>query len=944
MGLIITRAVQVTTSDGSAAFEVYPVPVASDEKTAIAVADNAGSDIIVTNETATIDDIIGNNASIAVDELYRLVFPASGAETVDQMAAENNIYADSPAARMWQLAQLAESKLNSLPLWALEFMAVALKEADEVALATLCRAVAQKVSQSGNWNDTFPQLAPKNERAALPELSDCTPIDPTRLTAFADRNGRLASVIPGYEPRQGQLEMIAAVADSFNNGHHLLVEAGTGVGKSIGYLVPVAAWASLNDTPVVVSTNTRNLQTQLIENDIPLLRQALGPERGDNLRAVLLKGRSNYLCLRRLGLLLDHGYMDLDRAEMRQFARTVAWAAQTDDGDLDSLSGGCGIDSTFVASLGSSGEECPGRACRYFRRCMVRRIREKAACAHIIVANHALVFADAGESGGVILPPHRQLIFDEAHNLEDAATRHFSTEVSANKLRILLRRLVAEHRKRTTGILPNLQKHLSGSGGENPHQSQILKDIRTARNTITRVREAGSDLFEALAESLDIDTDVNRIRSTGSDAAPVTADNSNDLLDAITPPAKANPRPVVAGEIRRRGMFREWTSQEGHLKVTEAAVAFNDALHYMGSLLDQIAEGLQATMEGELALYNDQAAEVSGAAKMIRAMAADLLFTLAASAPGYVFWIELVRNSETATYSRKVQNRSAALMAAPLNVGAALEEHVYRQKESVVFCSATLRVGNRFNFISNRLGLDLIAPDRLRACLATSPFNYTSQCLTMAAPFLPDPRSGAETAVYVEQLSGLMLDLFSTMRGRSLALFTSYQMMRQCANILEQPLADAGIRLLVQAKGISRDQITRSFRHGAASVLFGAQSFWEGVDVVGEALSCVVIARLPFMAIGDPIVEARCEAIDNNGGSSFREFSVPTAVIRFRQGFGRLIRSTSDRGIVVIADPRIATKSYGRRFIESLPCAMLRTQNRDDLLSRTQNFITNPEL
>ncbi|MEI8353644.1 MAG: helicase C-terminal domain-containing protein, partial [Lentisphaerota bacterium] len=840
----------------------------------------AGPGFIVTNDAEALRGLVRDGLAVPVEEVYRLAFPASGAETLKQMAAEQGAGDDEPPPdTLWRVWAACAARMAALPLWALEQMALILREADDEPLSKLVGACAEQVrlagKNCGGWSDSFVAEPARHDARTLPALADCTPLTPDRLAAFAADGGALARVIPGYESRPGQIAMIRAVAGAINGGKHVLVEAGTGVGKSVGYLLPAIAWSMLNDTPVVVSTNTRNLQTQLIEKDIPLIRTALGPERGGALRAVLLKGRANYLCLRHFGMMLDQGMLDLDRPGLRQFARVIAWAAQTADGDLDSFLGGCGVDGTFAATLGSLGEECAGRACRHFRRCFVRRVRDRAQRAHIVVANHALVFIDAGETGGA-LPPHAQVIFDEAHNLEDAATRHFSIEVTANRLRVLLRRIFAEHKGRASGILESLRKQLEQGVVGGKDKGGAMQDLRRlareAKTSLIAVRQAGGDFFEALPQALQQGRETSRIRRVAVIATGETDTNGHGQA-RTNPDGGAEPR---GHEIQRDGAFRAWTAADGHDAIVEAAAGFTGALRRTAAILDRLATALGVQIEGELGLYADQVSDVGGAALTLKQMACDIDLALHAADPEYVFWIGRARPA------RQPRGRASAeqgeLWAAPLSVGQALEEQIYRKKSTVVFCSATLRVGSSFDFVARRLGVDRIEPGRLTTCLAASPFDFVRQCEALAAPFLPEPRSGQESSVYVEQLAGLMLDVFTVTRGRSLALFTSYQMMQQCADLLRQPLAEAGIRLLMQAKGISRDQITRSFRSGGASVLFGAQSFWEGVDVVGEALSCVVIARLPFLAVGDPVVEARCERIDAGGGSSFREFSVPSAV------------------------------------------------------------------
>jgi ATP-dependent DNA helicase DinG len=283
------------------------------------------------------------------------------------------------------------------------------------------------------------------------------------------------------------------------------------------------------------------------------------------------------------------------------------------------------------------------------------------------------------------------------------------------------------------------------------------------------------------------------------------------------------------------------------------------------------------------------------------------------------------------------KNKRVSFIGAPLSIAKSLNELMYNCKNSCIFCSATLRVSGSFKYINRRLGFDQIDPGRFVEAVAESPFDYLTQCAVYAAEFMPDP-SGAGSLSYVDTLSTLMCELFAVTDGRALGLFTSYEMMNRVADLVEEPLRASGLKLLVHGKSGTRDQITRIFREGGRCVLLGTHSFWEGVDVTGEALSCVVMARLPFAAVNDPVVEARCEQIQLAGGNPFREFSLPQAVIRFRQGFGRLIRTVEDRGVVVVADPRIVTKRYGSSFVKSLPSPVLKKQRPEDLLSDVELF------
>ena len=458
-----------------------------------------------------------------VAELFRFAFPASPAETVTQILAA--VTQTPPGATaLWQVWEALSQRFLALPLWALETVELLLREVGEVVPARFFGCCAAKVRAGGKacgaWQESFPAEALRQVQRTVPSHADCSPLDVEAVTALLQPGGPLSRLMPGYEPRPGQIEMLRSVVRAFNDGKHLLVEAGTGVGKSVAYLLPAVLWAKLNDVPVVISTNTRNLQSQLLDKDLPLVRQVVeswecgmrhaecgagnaecgkagGGKKGQGnrdgnvtdlsnrqnsasraphsaLRVALIKGRSNYLCLRRLGGLLEHGQYEMDRAEMRSFARTVAWAVQTHTGDMDDLGGGCGMDEAFRTQLASLGEECSGRGCRLYRRCFLQKARDRSLRAHVAIANHALVFAEMS-APGVALPPAAQIVFDEAHNLEEAATRHFSVEATFSRLQTLLRRLTRGGGRQAGGVLDLLRRQADkGSLGGTPDRRKAL--------------------------------------------------------------------------------------------------------------------------------------------------------------------------------------------------------------------------------------------------------------------------------------------------------------------------------------------------------------------------------------------------------------------------------------------------------------------------------------
>jgi len=901
--------------DGRPQFETHPAasPTALVERAA------GTRTFLVTNEVEALRELLADSSAAAVAtaldvaDLFRFAFPSSSAETAVQMIAP-----DAPsAAGLWQAWERLLARFSAMPMWALETIELALREAEEPDLAGFfgcCAAEARMQGKAcGAWRDTFPAVVASTRaaRRVLPSHEDCSPLDEAGVVALLGPDGPMSRVMPDYEPRAGQLEMLRAVVRAFNGAKHLLVEAGTGVGKSVAYLLPAALWARLNDVPVIVSTNTRNLQAQLLDKDLPLVRQVVdATDAGGSgpLRVALLKGRSNYLCLRRLGGLLEHGQFELERSDVRAFARTVAWAVQTPSGDLDELLGGSGMEVGFGARLASLGEECTGRACRFYRRCFLQQARERAAQAHVVIANHALVFADLS-APGTALPPSNVIVFDEAHNLEEAATRHFSIEVTPTRLATLLRRLSRGKGRHAGGVLETLRHQVEKGdfGADAEKRDAVLRLLRDAAVEVVGVQDAGQRLFRALASLSEGATAPRRFKGAAGGAGPVfLASRPSGEGSAATPMsvpvADANGWSAVAG----------------------ALTGFKETVLRTDAALQALAQSVRLSTDGELSLHEDEALDLDACGVTLRTFALDADFVLGGSETAHVFWVQRARTRE----------KLGEAWAAPLKIGPRLAAELYAKRDTVVFCSATLRVGSQFDFVAGRLGADQIAPERLSVCVAASPFDYPAQCAVLAPTFLPEP--GVDGRAYAEQLSALMLEVFILTRGRALGLFTSYEMMRQCAGLLREPLEAEGIRLLVQGESGSRDQITRLFRDGGARVLLGTHSFWEGVDVVGDALSCVVMARLPFAAVGEPIHEARCELAVAEQGSGFAHFSLPSAVIRFRQGFGRLIRHRHDRGVVIVADPRVITRRYSGRFVRSLPCPVEAVADRDALLARVQ--------
>jgi len=702
-----------------------------------------------------------------------------------------------------------------------------------------------------NWADFLPEKPDAPRARALPTHEDCSPLDEETAAMHLRTGGTLGSM-PGYEERPGQIDMLGAIVRAFNGREHLMIEAGTGVGKSLAYLIPSILWAHANDTPVIVSTATRNLQSQLMASDIPRALKVLGDEAA-GFKVALLKGRGNYLCLRAVGDFFAAGYWTMPKEDQAAMPEFIEWLKSTPDGDLDHYDG------ISRSTLTCPGEECSARRCPYYSRCFVYRARKNAAEANLVVTNHALLLAEAANPGSGLLPAYGRVVLDEAHNLEDIATDALSYQFSMPALLHIVNRLMRR-----------------GKGW----RVQVVKEVEPL---VMRVVAMAKDLATQAERTLLPKEQTEKRRYTG-----------RDLGDA---------------ECRA------------------ACAAFENA---MADLVNRLHE-----MRDE-ATDTDIAFQLDGFAANFLSFANETHFVWSGEKDTHVYWIERVRGGKRGPFVR--------LVAAPLSVADELRAMLWDVKDSAILSSATLRVGPDFSYQVKRLGFydpatTSDAGGRYRCLTAKSPFDYFRQSLVLAPDCLPDP--SVDAAHYAEALAAMLADLFRVTNGRALVLFTSYEMMNAVAAASRAGFEKAGLSLFVQGEGLSRESMTLVLKGPKPRVvLFGAQSFWEGVDVAGEALSCVVLARLPFAQRADPIVEARSERVDREmgEGKSFRNYYLPEAVIRFRQGFGRLIRSKRDRGVVIITDPRIVTKNYGAVFRQSIPASVHTVSDLAELFARVGDF------
>ena len=700
-------------------------------------------------------------------------------------------------------------------------------------------------------------------RSLKPELS-VDPVDAEAMDRYLAPGGLVPQAFPGFEQRPEQLEMARAVADAINDAKHLIVEAGTGVGKSLAYLLPAVLHSIRNGTRVVVSTNTINLQEQLLQKDIPVLVDILesnGVIPEGSFKVVPLKGRANYLCLRRWSHMARAEALNGD--EVRLLGKTLVWLQDTSNGDRAEINL-AGRDATTWSRVSASEQgRCPGM--RGEGPCFLRTARDRAEGAHMIVVNHALLLSDLA-MGGAILPDYQYLIIDEAHRLEEGATRQLSFQVSQTQLNDELESI---ERQLTEVRVLLRSPALSGFQQQRGQELVTELDSRWSR----KIKETWGRLWDMVE---------NFISVPGTEG----------------------------GDQSQMRITRTTRTQPGWSDVEIAWENVDLSLGDGATQIDRLCRLIEDLPQDAFAEMDTPLMELATRQEAIEAIRERLKVLLVSGAEETrIDWIS--RNDDGRGGSSSGRRPSIVLNSAPLNVGPELDGGLFSQKSSVILTSATLSTQGSFDYVRERVGLADAGELHLG-----SPFDYANAALLLIPEDIPMPDAWG----YQQAMEKLLVDLGKSLEGHVLALFTSHAALRGTARAVRGPLEAEDIRVLAQGMDGSPARILADFADDPKGVILGTSSFWEGVDLSGGLLKAVVVARLPFQVPTEPIFAARSEQYED----SFKQYAIPQSVLRFRQGIGRLIRGSTDKGSIVVLDRRITARSYGKSFLDSIPPATVK--------------------
>jgi predicted DnaQ family exonuclease/DinG family helicase len=702
--------------------------------------------------------------------------------------------------------------------------------------------------------------------------------DEEKLKVISDKNiidkifcseGVLKQTIHNYEYREEQHIMAVRCADAFRNEKILVSEAGTGVGKSFAYLVPAIVFSLLNEERIIISTNTKNLQEQIFFKDLPVLHEMFR----SSFKAVLLKGRNNYLCRNRYERILERPDEYLSKDEYEKFIPLIYWAEKTRTGDIEENNGfKIGYSRFLWNKLVSDKGFCSGKKCPMYNECYLQNIRKSAFKSDLVIINHSLLFSDMA-SENAVLGSYSHLVIDESHNVENAATKYLGYEYNYFQMKNLSQRI-----------------NYNNKHGVNVRIERGLEWFKTDRQTIKTLND---QLLEKCKNTAD---QTKKIFESASWCILSKQGNDNSFLN-----------------IRNR-----------YQDISDVFTSDNDitVLRFLYEELTGILKRLEVIMNMEAEKnhdFDDLSAEIKSVADQAEELSDSFEFFINSSRENYVFWYELTGPEDKS---------NLGLFAAPLEVASILKSDLYDNMKTIIFTSATMTIESRFKYMTKKLGLDSYTEDRLDYLLLGTPFDLRSQLKMIAPSYIANPKM---SVVYETDVKEILKHLCLDHDNGTLVLFTNYSQMNSVYRDLKDVFEKKERLLAVQNRDTSRTNLIKQFKAVRNSFLLGTDSFWEGIDVPGDALHTLIITKLPFAVPTEPVIQARTEDIEKRGEDSFMGYSVPETILKFRQGIGRLIRHRNDTGIVLILDSRIVNTRWGRAFLNSLPVEPLIPRSYEEL-------------
>jgi len=797
--------------------------------------------------------------------------------TLFQVELNNAHRAEADATATAKVAEKLWQKLLSLDDRTAEILALLAQSSGDMKLTTWMSAGEpfRRNAKPEPPEIDESQIANFENIAGIPADPAQCKMNENDIVGFLGPESPMKEFIEGFTVRDVQIVMAQAVLESLEYDTFLLAEAGTGTGKSFAYLLPAIAFASKKAQKVVISTRTKNLQEQLFFKDLPSLRRGLPFD----FRSILLKGRGNYLCQSRFNrILADHTALSYD--DRSALARLLVWTSETTSGDIAEVSS---FYTARYASLWSKIRSevatCLGRKCPFRNKCYLNRVRSATVDAQIVVVNHSLLLAEIGDMS--VIGDYEHAIIDEAHDIEEVAAEFFGARVNSWVISSALDELYTE-RLTGKGMLSSIAELFESLGTPS---DEFASHYQSCISKVLALRKEIDGAFVSLTNQLDWKYSWRNAPYS----LKIRFHAGEDVFESLK------------NDIERLA---------GHLK----------------SLVDELGLFLSSVSSIDDEAMDILLHEVTGRMARLSECADALEYMSNPTDPDSVFWWESPQRQDSI---------DCAICWAPLDVAERMFEVFHSQKKSLVFTSATMSVAESFDFVRGRLGLNFLDSERVETLKLGSPYDFPAQLLAIFPEFLPDPNARD----YIPKLAELIEQVSRETRAGSLALFTSYSALRQVYSVVAPELEQEGI--LVMAQGISggRSQLTRQFIADTESVLLGTQSFWQGVDVRGDALQILYLTKIPFAVPTDPYVAGQCERIQRGGGDPFSYYTVPQAVIKFRQGAGRLIRGEEDVGILILCDKRLLTRQYGNSFLGSLPVEVERANTIGELVAKISRFL-----